>query len=59
LADHAPAGPENLVLRAAKLLKEHANFSGGAAIRLDKHIPAGAGLGGGSSGCRGHPACLE
>jgi 4-diphosphocytidyl-2-C-methyl-D-erythritol kinase len=49
LAGHAPPGAENLVLRAAKLLNEHANFSGGAVIRLDKHIPAGAGLGGGSS----------
>ena len=49
LAGHAPCGADNLVMRAAKLLKEHAGVSGGAAIRLDKRLPAGAGLGGGSA----------
>ena len=49
LAAHAPPGNDNLVLRAARLLKDHAKVAGGAAIRLDKHIPAGAGLGGGSA----------
>ncbi len=49
LAGHAPAGDDNLVLRAARLLQAHANVPDGAAIRLDKHIPAGAGLGGGSA----------
>lgn len=49
LAGHAPPGEENLVLRAARLLKEHADVPGGAAIRLDKQLPAGAGLGGGSA----------
>ena len=46
---HAPAGPENLVLRAARLLQEHAGFARGAAIRLTKNLPAGAGFGGGSA----------
>ena len=41
--------PDNLVLRAAVLLKEHAGYSGGAEIHLDKSIPMAAGLGGGSS----------
>ena len=49
LASHAPCGGENLVMRAAGLLREHAHVSAGAAIRLDKELPAGAGLGGGSS----------
>jgi len=46
---HAPAGAKNLVLRAARLLKEHTGFAGGAAIRLTKNLPAGAGFGGGSA----------
>lgn len=41
--------PDNLVVRAAGLLKEVSGYGGGAKIRLEKHIPWGAGLGGGSS----------
>lgn len=39
-----PAGEDNLVLRAARLFD-----APGVAIALDKHLPAEAGLGGGSS----------
>ena len=46
---HAPAGPENLVMRAAELLRHEARATSGATIRLDKELPAGAGFGGGSS----------
>ena len=42
-------GRENLVLRAARALQSHTAISKGAHIRLIKHIPVGAGLGGGSS----------
>lgn len=43
-------GPENLVHRAASLLAESASSSGlGVSIHLEKHIPAGMGLGGGSA----------
>ncbi|MCE9529953.1 MAG: 4-(cytidine 5'-diphospho)-2-C-methyl-D-erythritol kinase [Planctomycetes bacterium] len=42
-------GPDNLVLKAARLLKEKTGRSDGAAIRLTKKIPWAAGLGGGSS----------
>ena len=42
-------GPENLVLKAAERLKRHANWQGGANIRLSKRIPMQAGLAGGSS----------
>ena len=40
---------ENLVYRAAFLLKEYSSYKGGARIFLKKHIPHAAGLGGGSS----------
>ncbi|MEE2729302.1 MAG: 4-(cytidine 5'-diphospho)-2-C-methyl-D-erythritol kinase [Pseudomonadota bacterium] len=39
----------NLVHRAAALLKEHTGSPRGAHIRLEKHLPMGGGLGGGSS----------
>lgn len=47
----APTGPTNLVVRAAKLLKEYASCPLGARISLIKRIPSAAGLGGGSSDC--------
>jgi len=40
---------QDLVVRAAKLLKEFCSFNGGVEIDLQKAIPMGAGLGGGSS----------
>lgn len=40
---------DNLVTRAARLLQEHSACSDGAHIRVNKRIPAGGGLGGGSS----------
>jgi 4-diphosphocytidyl-2-C-methyl-D-erythritol kinase len=42
-------GPDNLVLRAAALLRERAGTGRGAHIRLVKRIPLAAGLAGGSS----------
>lgn len=41
--------PDNLVLRAARLLQEEAGVRKGAAIELRKGIPVAAGLGGGSA----------
>ncbi|MCY3752165.1 MAG: 4-(cytidine 5'-diphospho)-2-C-methyl-D-erythritol kinase [Gammaproteobacteria bacterium] len=40
---------DDLVVRAAQLLQELGNSSRGADIRVDKKIPIGGGLGGGSS----------
>lgn len=40
---------ENLVIKAARLLQAATGVSQGVNIKLNKHIPAGAGLGGGSS----------
>src|SRR6202043_1474104 len=42
-------GDDNLVVRAAKLFLEHAKIKSGVSIKLEKQIPHGAGLGGGSS----------
>jgi len=44
-----PAGDDNLVVRAAKLFRQRANITSGITIALEKKIPHGAGLGGGSS----------
>ena len=40
---------QNLVLRAARLLKQYSGSPLGASIKIDKKIPLGGGLGGGSS----------
>src|SRR3977135_3077273 len=42
-------GDDNLVLRAARLLMARAGIDAGAALHLDKRLPAAAGIGGGSS----------
>lgn len=46
-----PVGEDNLAYRAAKLFYNETGISGGVKIKLDKHIPVGAGLAGGSSNC--------
>jgi len=43
------AGEDNLVLQAARLLREYGQVRQGAVIGLRKRIPVGAGLGGGSA----------
>ena len=44
-----PAGDDNLVVRAASLFFERAKIAPGVRIHLEKRVPHGAGLGGGSS----------
>jgi len=46
--DGVPA-EEDLVVRAARLLQSHSHCSQGVCISLDKRLPLGGGLGGGSS----------
>jgi 4-diphosphocytidyl-2-C-methyl-D-erythritol kinase len=48
-----PVDASNLVLKAAHAFAAAASWSGGAAFELDKRIPPGAGLGGGSSNAVG------
>ncbi len=47
--DAAPAGEDNLCMRAERLLADVSGVSFGARIELTKRIPVGGGLGGGSS----------
>ncbi len=44
-----PAGKRNLVYRAAQLMIKRTGFQGGIHIQIEKKIPLGSGLGGGSS----------
>jgi 4-diphosphocytidyl-2-C-methyl-D-erythritol kinase len=48
-AESVPTGPENLVVRAASLLRDYAGEHRGVKITLIKRIPSAAGMGGGSS----------
>ena len=52
----APA--DNLAYRAAERLATSVGYAGGIAVRLTKRIPAGAGLGGGSSDAAAVLRCL-
>ena len=43
------AGGDNLVMKAASVLREAAGFDGGAALHLKKRLPVASGIGGGSA----------
>ena len=43
------ADEDNLILKAARLLAQHCNIKQGVTIHLDKQLPMGGGIGGGSS----------
>ena len=47
--DAIPSGPDNLVLKAAHLLREAAGIEHGAEIVLEKNLPVASGIGGGSA----------
>ncbi len=44
-----PVGKTNLIYRAARSILKRSNHRGGVAVEIEKRIPLGAGLGGGSS----------
>jgi len=48
-ADDVPDGPENLAYKAAEAIRAATGVDEGIRIELEKQIPAGGGLGGGSS----------
>lgn len=48
-ADALPPGPDNLVLRAAGLLRGRLGIRGGARLGLTKRLPVASGIGGGSA----------
>ncbi len=48
---HVPPDASNLCIKAAKALQNYAGVTYGAEITLQKNIPTGAGMGGGSADC--------
>ncbi len=44
-----PDGPDNLVHQALRLFRDETDMSNGVAVSIEKQIPPGSGLGGGSS----------
>lgn len=48
---YLPVGADNLAYKAADMFFSETGIKGGVKIHLDKHIPVGAGLAGGSSNC--------
>jgi len=54
-----PAGEANLVLKAARALREACGVGAGAEVRLQKRIPLSRGLGGGSSDAAAALAALN
>ncbi len=48
-----PADEKHLAYRAAMALKKHTGYPQGANIHVEKHIPVGAGMGGGSADAAG------
>ncbi len=54
-----PGGKGNLAYRAAELLQRESGLPAGVSVTLEKQIPAGAGLGGGSSDAAGVLAGLN
>jgi len=54
-----PVGRDNLVYRAAELIRHHGGVRAGVKIRLEKAIPVAAGLGGGSADAAATLAALN
>ncbi len=50
---HIPCSPQNLVWKAAQQFLEQCGLTARIHLHLDKHVPTGAGLGGGSSDAAG------
>lgn len=48
-AEGVPTDHTNIVVKAAEVLRKHHGVELGASVRLEKHLPNAAGIGGGSS----------
>jgi len=57
--DETLAGEKNLCVKGAKAFFARTGLSGGAAIHLEKSLPMGAGMGGGSADCASVPNALN
>jgi 4-diphosphocytidyl-2-C-methyl-D-erythritol kinase len=57
--ERIPAGPSNLVLRAARRVARRAGLEGGASFELVKRIPARSGMGGGSADAAASIAAMD
>ncbi len=57
--DWIPTDDSNLIVKAAKLFYEKTGIKDGVKIHLEKNIPMGAGLGGGSTDAAGTLAALN
>ncbi|HWR85278.1 MAG TPA: 4-(cytidine 5'-diphospho)-2-C-methyl-D-erythritol kinase [Rhodoglobus sp.] len=44
-----PTDGSNIAIKAARLLARRADFRGGVALEIDKHVPVAGGMGGGSA----------
>ncbi len=58
LAKRIPCSPQNLVWKAAYQFLQQYHLAARVHIHLEKHVPTGAGLGGGSSDAAGVLLCL-
>lgn len=57
--DEIPLGGDNLAIRAAKALAALSGYQGGAKITIDKQVPVGGGMGGGSADAAGALVALN
>ncbi|WP_027479462.1 4-(cytidine 5'-diphospho)-2-C-methyl-D-erythritol kinase [Gryllotalpicola ginsengisoli] len=52
-ASRLTTGPDNLALKAARLLARHTGHRGGVRLAIEKNVPIAAGMGGGSADAAG------
>jgi len=57
--DEIPLDGDNLAIRAAKALAALSGYQGGAKITIDKQVPVGGGMGGGSADAAGALVALN
>ena len=53
ILDEIPLDDNNLAMKAAKAIQAHTGFAGGVALHIDKKVPVGGGMAGGSADAAG------